>query len=197
VSATVVAATVGVAAPLPVVTVTVDRAEMVLASLEERAATWNRRDIEREAAAVLREAGARVDGTSVKTLVAAVEAHAESVSLAFADVGGTVPAALRRADGTSVFTRRGEQLFTSKAILDAERDLAALAAVRSLPAAETHRRFRAGWAELEDNDLVKRVAGAVAQIASLDESIAQAEIARPDLDRVAAEAGAAAAKARQ
>jgi len=46
-------------------------AEEVLDRLGERGATWNRRNIERVAAAVLREAGIRVDDTSVKLLVIA------------------------------------------------------------------------------------------------------------------------------
>jgi len=166
----------------------------VVARLEERGATWNRRDIAREAGAVLVEAGIRVTETSVKTLVDAVEAHDESVSLTLPDVGGPVPQALTRADGTSVFTRRGEELFTSKAILNAEQELAALAAVRELPAPERDRRFAAGWSELEDDDLIRRVAAANAQIADLSAGIIQAETEVPGLERTAADATAAAAK---
>ena len=53
----------------------------------------------------------RVDDPSVDALIAAVEAHGDSVRLTLADVGGAAPWALRRADGSSVFERRGEQLF--------------------------------------------------------------------------------------
>jgi len=49
-----------------------------------------------------------------------------------------------RADGSSVFVRRGEEVFTSKDILDAERKLAALPTVRELPSLERDRRFAAG-----------------------------------------------------
>jgi len=120
---TVVAAAVGVGGLLPA---DVERSELwaveVLARLEERGAAWSRREIGWEAAAMLREAGIRVDDASVKTLVAEVEAHADSVSLAVADVGAPVPDVMRQADGTSVFARRGEQLLTSRAILHAERE---------------------------------------------------------------------------
>jgi conjugative relaxase-like TrwC/TraI family protein len=172
------------------------RAETVISRLEERGATWNRRDVEREAAAVLREAGVRVDDRSVTELVAAVVGHEDSVSLDAPDVGGRVPQALRRADGSSVFTRRGEQLYTSTTILAAERELAALAAVRSQTSTEAARRYRAGWAELDDDDLVRRVAGAGTRIVELDTQIRRADAATPALERAAAEATAAAARLR-
>lgn len=197
VSATVVAAAVGVAAPLSVVDVTVERADLVLARLEERAATWNRRDIQREAAVELREAGARVDDASVAALVGAVEADADSVCLSVADVGGQVPDVMRRVDGTSVFVRRGEQLFTSRAIIDAERELAELAAVRLVEPAEAARRFRAGWSMLEDDDLVRRVAGADTQIAGLEAAIATAETDSPGIDAAAVDARSAAVNVRE
>ena len=158
---TLVEAAVGVGRPLRTDTASWEaRAETVLDRLGERGATWNRRDIEREAASVLREAGSRVDPVAVAKLVSVVEGHHESVSLSLPDVGGQVPEALVRADGSSVFVRRGEELFTSKGILDAERELAEMAKVRELPIVETDRRFAAGWAELEDDDLVRRVAAA-------------------------------------
>jgi conjugative relaxase-like TrwC/TraI family protein len=172
------------------------RADTLISRLEERGATWNRRDVEREAAAVLREAGVRVDDGSVTVLVAAVVEHEDSVSLDAPDVGGPVPHALRRADGSSVFARRGEQLYTSTAILAAERELAALAAVRSQSLTEAARRYRAGWAELDDDDLVRRVAGAGSRIGELDTQICQAEAATPALVRAAGEATAAAARLR-
>ena len=198
VSATVVAATVGKARPLPVADApSNERAELVVARLEERAATWNRRDIEREAAAELREAGVRVDDASVSALARAVEADADSVSLAVADVGGQVPDVLRRADGMSVFARRGEQLFTSRAIIDAERELAELAAVRSPAPAEKDRRLRAGWSMLEDDDLVRRVAGAETQIATLEAAIAKADVEAPGIETAAADARSAAANVRE
>jgi len=138
VSATLTAATLGVGGPLRADPDSVDsRATDVLARLGARAATWNRREVAREAAAILREAGARVDDASVKTLADAVEAHGDSVSLTSLDVGGVVPDGMRRADGSGVFVRRGEQLLTSKPILNAERDLAELAALRSLPDTES------------------------------------------------------------
>ncbi len=193
----VVAAAVGRAGRLPVEPEPNPmRADTVISRLEERGATWNRRDVEREAAAVLREAGARVDDRSVTELVAAVVGHEDSVSLDAPDVGGPVPRALRRADGSSVFVRRGEQLFTSTAILAAERELAALAAVRSQSLTEAARRYRAGWAELDDDDLVRRVAGAGTRIAELDTQIRRAEADTPALERAAAEATAAAMRLR-
>ena len=194
---TLVRSAIGVARPLPV---DGEHREVwatdVVARLEERGATWNRRDIAREAAAMLREAGIRVTVTSVKALVDAVEAHDESVSLALPDVGGPVPEALRRADGSSVFARRGEELFTSTNILDAERDLASLATVRELPTIEIDRRFAAGWAELDDDDLMRRVAAADTHIVDLGATIIQAEMDASGLERAAADATAAAASVR-
>ncbi|MHB8465135.1 MAG: MobF family relaxase [Acidimicrobiales bacterium] len=186
---TLVDATVGVRGPLRVDTDKSEaRAADVLARLGARAATWNRRDIAREAAAVLREDGARVDTLSVTALVDSVQNHGDSVSLTFADVGGAVPGELRRADGSSAFVRRGEQQFTSRAILNAERELAALAGVRSLPQSERSRRFRAGWSELNDDDLVRRVAAADTQIAVFDMTIREAEADHPRLKTAAVEA---------
>ena len=191
------AAAVGVGGPLPTDTEpALVRAPVVVARLEERGATWNRRDIAREAAAVLREANVRVNDASITALVDAVVADAESVSLAAPDVGGPVPDSLRRADGSSVFERRGEELFTSTAILDAERDLASLAAVRELPAVERDRRFAAGWADLEDDDLMRRVAAADTHIANLRTGIAQAQAETPGLQSAAADATAAAENVR-
>ena len=188
-------AAVGVGGPLPVdYRRPEERAQDVLARLGDRGATWNHRDIEREAAAMLRESGARVDDASIKAVVAAVELDDESVSLTIADVGGPAPKVLRREDGSSVFVRRGEQLFTSLAILDAERELVAFAAVRSLPETEASRRFRTGWSELEDDDLVRRVAVAETHIERLDAAISEAESQRPHLQNVAVAAMEAAAK---
>jgi len=194
---TLVDAAVGVGRPLRADSVSWDgAAEKVLDRLGERGATWNRRDIAREAAAVLREAGNRVDGVAVTKLAAMVEGHDESVTLNLPDVGGPVPEVLRRADGSSVFVRRGEELFTSTTILGAERELAILAAVRELPSPEQDRRFEAGWAQLEDDDLIRRIAAAESRIADLAAGIVQAETDTPGLERIAADATGEAARVR-
>ncbi|MHB8466514.1 MAG: MobF family relaxase [Acidimicrobiales bacterium] len=193
VGSTLTRAAVGVASPRVIEERPEAWAAEVLARLEDRGATWNRRDIEREAAAVLREAGARVSGAAIDTVAAAVQAHEESVSLAVTDVGGPVPEGLRRPDGSSVFIRRGEELFTSTAILGAEHDLGEMAALRSLPLPETGRRYVAGWSELEDDDLLRRVAAADSQIGGLDKAILQAETDTAGIERAAADARSAAA----
>ncbi|HWJ52729.1 MAG TPA: MobF family relaxase, partial [Propionibacteriaceae bacterium] len=99
-------------------------AERVLAAVEERRSTWQSWHIRAEAHRHIRAAQlptAKVDQL-VELLVAEV-LHTRSVLLARPDDGISEPVALRRVDGSSVYTVAGSELFTSARILAAEQRL--------------------------------------------------------------------------
>jgi hypothetical protein len=99
-------------------------AEMVLAALEERRSTWQSWHVCAEAQRHIR--AAEVPTGMVDELVDRVVVevlNTRSVSLARPDDTITEPAALRRRDGSSVYTVAGSDLFTSTRILAAEQRL--------------------------------------------------------------------------
>ena len=103
-------------------------AGLVLAAFEERRSTWQTWHVRAEAQRQIR--AAEVPTARVDELVDGVVAevlNTRSVSLARPDEEITEPAALRRSDGSSVYTVAGSDLFTSARILAAEQRLVAAA----------------------------------------------------------------------
>jgi hypothetical protein len=101
-------------------------ATLVLAALEQRRSTWQSWHVRAEALRHIR--AAEVPSQMVDRLVDDVVAEVldrRSVSLARPDDGMTEPAALRRGDGSSVYTVAGSDLFTSARILAAGQRLVA------------------------------------------------------------------------
>ena len=103
-------------------------AAKVLATVEERRSTWQSWHVRAEAHRHLRAAELATDKVDqlVELLLAEV-LQTRSISLARPDDGITEPAGLRRADGSSVYTVAGSELFTSARILAAEQRLVAAA----------------------------------------------------------------------
>jgi conjugative relaxase-like TrwC/TraI family protein len=99
-------------------------AGLVLAAVEERRSTWQSWHVRAEVQRQIR--AAEVPTGRVDELVDAVVAevlNGRSVSLARPDEAITEPAALRRSDGSSVYTVAGSDLFTSARVLAAEQRL--------------------------------------------------------------------------
>src|SRR5215213_5343454 len=103
-------------------------AEKVLAAVEEHRSTWQSWHIRAEAHRHVRAAQLPTDNVEqlVELLVAEV-LQTRSISLTRTDDGITEPMMLRRADGSSVYTVAGSELFTSARILAAEQRLVAAA----------------------------------------------------------------------
>ena len=103
-------------------------AEKVLAGVEEHRSTWQSWHVRAEAQRQLRAVQVPTDKIDqlVELLVTEV-LHTQSISLARPEDGIREPAALRRADGSSVYTVAGSELFTSNRILAAEQRLVATA----------------------------------------------------------------------
>ena len=103
-------------------------AEKVLAAVEEHRSTWQSWHVRAEAHRQVRAAQLPSDKVErlVELLVAEV-LQARSISLTRTDAGITEPVMLRRADGSSVYTVAGSELFTSARILAAEQRLVAAA----------------------------------------------------------------------
>jgi len=98
---------------------------------EERRSTWQTWHVRAEAQRHIR--AAEVPTGMVDELVDGVVAevlNTRSVSLALPDEAITEPAALRRRDGSSVYTVAGSDLFTSARILAAEQRVVAVAGRR-------------------------------------------------------------------
>ena len=103
-------------------------ASRVLAALEERRSTWQSWHVRAEAHRHVRAAD--VATGKVEQLVELLVAEAlqtRSVALTRTDEGIVEPPVLRRADGSSVYTVAGSELFTSARILAAEQRLVATA----------------------------------------------------------------------
>jgi conjugative relaxase-like TrwC/TraI family protein len=103
-------------------------AEKVLEAVEERRSTWQSWHVRAEAQRHVRAADIATD--NVEQLVALLVAdvlQTRSVSLTRPDKNISEPAALRRVDGSSVYTVAGSELFTSARILAAEHRLVATA----------------------------------------------------------------------
>jgi hypothetical protein len=103
-------------------------AEKVLAAVEERRSTWQSWHVRAEAQRHVRAVQVPTDKVDqlVELLVAEV-LHTRSVALTRPDDGISEPMGLRRADGSSVYTVAGSELFTSGRILAAEQRLVAAA----------------------------------------------------------------------
>jgi hypothetical protein len=101
-------------------------ADRVLAAVEEHCSTWQIWHVRAEAQRQIRAANLTTDQLEqlVDLLVDEV-LNTRSIPLTSNDDTITEPAPLRRADGSSVYTVAGAELFTSARILDAERRLVA------------------------------------------------------------------------
>lgn len=102
-------------------------AERILAAVQERGATWQDAHLRAEALRQVRSCDLRIDqiGAAVELLVT----MAKDLSISLAPPADRIsePAGLRRADGASVYTVAGSELFTSAAVLAAEQRLVDLA----------------------------------------------------------------------
>jgi conjugative relaxase-like TrwC/TraI family protein len=103
-------------------------ADRVLTAMEEHRSTWQIWHVRAEAQRQIRAANVTTDKLEqlVDLLVAEV-LNTGSIRLTTADDATVEPASLRRADGSSVYSVAGADLFTSARILDAERRLVATA----------------------------------------------------------------------
>jgi stage III sporulation protein SpoIIIAA len=99
--------------------------------MEETRSTWQMWHVRAEAQRHVRtvDVPAEHANTLVELLVNEVLEH-RSVALAAPPDGIEEPGALRRVDGSSVFSIAGADLYTSQAILDAERRLVTVAGIR-------------------------------------------------------------------
>jgi hypothetical protein len=103
-------------------------AEKVLAAVEERRSTWQSWHVRAEAHRHIRAADIATDEVEqLVELVVAEVLQTRSIPLTRRDDGITEPVVLRRADGSSVYTVAGSELFTSARILAAEQRLVAVA----------------------------------------------------------------------
>jgi limonene-1,2-epoxide hydrolase len=100
----------------------------VLAAVEERRSTWQSWHVRAEAQRHIRAVQVPTDQVDqvVELLVEEV-LHSRSVALTQTEDGISEPEALRRADGSSVYSVAGSELFTSVRILAAEQRLVATA----------------------------------------------------------------------
>jgi DNA primase catalytic core len=103
----------------------------IIDAMEGRRATWQVWHVYAEAQRQIRGAGVPTDqaSTVVDMLVSDV-LEGQSVNLARPSDGVAEPVELRRADGTSVYTVAGSNLFTSRRVLDAEERLVTAAGRR-------------------------------------------------------------------
>jgi conjugative relaxase-like TrwC/TraI family protein len=106
-------------------------ADRVLAAMEETRSTWQMWHVRAEAQRHVRtvDVPAEQADTLVDLLVSEVLEH-RSVALAAPPDGIEEPSALRRVDGSSVYTVAGADLYTSQRILDAEQRLVTVAGRR-------------------------------------------------------------------
>ena len=98
------------------------QAEKAIATVAMTRSTWQRHHVLAEAQRIVRSTGHAADDTLAQRITAAALAEPISLPLARIDDGEMgEPAALRRRDGASVYTRHGTALYTSAEILSAER----------------------------------------------------------------------------
>ena len=103
-------------------------AEKVLAAVEQRRSTWQSWHVRAEAQRHIRAVQVPIDkGDQLVDLLLAEVLQIRSVALTRTEDGITEPDTLRRADGSSVYTVAGSELFTSARILAAEQRLVATA----------------------------------------------------------------------
>ena len=98
-------------------------AAAVIGTVSGARATWQPDHIRAEAERAARSTGVRLDelDTTVDAIVTAALGLGESVRLSAPTlISATEPAAVRRADGASVYTTARTQLYTSRAVMDAE-----------------------------------------------------------------------------
>src|SRR4029077_6422781 len=97
-------------------------ARQVIATVAMSRATWPHHHVLAEAQRIVRSTGHAADDTLAQRITAAALAEPISLPLARIDDGEMgEPAALRRRDGSSAYTRNGTALYTSAEILSAER----------------------------------------------------------------------------
>src|SRR5215207_7427308 len=97
----------------------------VLAAVEEHRSTWQSWHVRAEAQRHVRAAEIATDKVDQLVELLVTEVQTRSVSLTSTDDGMAEPVVLRRADGASVYTVAGSELFTSARILAAEQRLVA------------------------------------------------------------------------
>jgi len=105
-------------------------AEAVIGTVSDARATWQPDHIRAEAERAARATGVKLGelDATVDAIVTAALGADVSVPLSAPAWGGVAePAALRRADGASVYTTARTQLYTSQAVMDAEARLLAAA----------------------------------------------------------------------
>jgi conjugative relaxase-like TrwC/TraI family protein len=115
--------------PLPDVYRLAELASSVITNIQDHRATWHCWNVIAEAQRVVR--AANVPLAYLDTVVDHVVKTAlteQSIALTRPDEVTVEPPELRRADGTSVYVVAGSQLYTSAAVLDAERSVLAAAA---------------------------------------------------------------------
>jgi conjugative relaxase-like TrwC/TraI family protein len=108
-----------------------DASGRVLEAMESRRSTWQTWHVRAEAQRQVR--GAEVPTRQMEQVVDLIVGEvldARSVSLARPEPGIVEPELLRRADGSSVYTVAGAELFTSARVLQAEQHLVAMAGLR-------------------------------------------------------------------
>jgi hypothetical protein len=108
-----------------------ETADRVLAAMEETRSTWQMWHVRAEAQRHIRalDMPGEQANTLVDLLVDEVLEH-RSVALAAPPDGIEEPGALRRVDGSSVYTIAGADLYTSQRILEAEQRLLTIAGIR-------------------------------------------------------------------
>jgi conjugative relaxase-like TrwC/TraI family protein len=105
-------------------------ADRVLAAMEETRSTWQMWHVRAEAQRQVRAVDVPAEQANTLVDLLVNEVRHRSVALAAPPDGIEEPGALRRVDGSSVYTIAGADLYTSQAILDAEQRLFTVAGVR-------------------------------------------------------------------
>ncbi|QIV79898.1 MobF family relaxase [Mycolicibacterium frederiksbergense] len=99
-----------------------EQAATVVETVSEARSSWQRNHVYAEALRAVRAAGWATEHDVVEAITAAALGDPNSVGHArVTDTDLAEPAALRRRDGASVYSTHGTQLFTSQAILSAEK----------------------------------------------------------------------------
>src|SRR6185312_7946041 len=98
------------------------RARQAVATVAMTRSVWQRHHVLAEAQRIVRSTGHAADDTLAQRITAAALDEPICLPLARVDAGDMAdPAALRRRDGSSVYTRHGTALYPSAEILSAER----------------------------------------------------------------------------
>ena len=102
-------------------------ADRIVEVMEARAATWQDHHMRAEALRMVRRTDIPFDRVDAAVNLLVTTAADRSIRLARPDLGITEPGPLLRADGTSVYTVAGADLFTSARVVAAEHQLVELA----------------------------------------------------------------------